>query len=162
MPNKTLTIDQVLRQLEETAPRIGELTAGLNPAELRSAASGDDWSANDVLAHLRACADIWGGCIVAIVGGAKSLRAVNPRTWIDSTDYREQEFRSSLCAFAAQRAELLTLLKPLPVDRWSLSATVTGAGSPLERNALFYGRWMAGHERAHVKQIARLGFRVRS
>ena len=155
MPNKTLTVDEVLTLLAETAPRISELTTGLQPAQLRFAVQ-DEWSANDVLAHLRACADVWGGCMLSIIGGTQTLRAVNPTKWINQTDYRQQDFRPSLRSFAAQRADLLAVLKTLPPDSWSRSAAVTGAGSVLQRTVVFYGRWMAGHERAHVKQVARI------
>lgn len=157
MPSRLLMIEQVLRLLEETPPRIATLTAGLEPTQLRSTTSRDEWSANDVLAHLRACADVWGGCIAAIVAEQRpTLRAVNPRTWITRTDYLELEFQPSLRAFAAQRAQLLALLEPLPPDRWERSAKVTGAGKVLERTVLFYADWLARHERPHVKQIERI------
>ena len=155
MPNKTLTVDQVMAQLEVTAPRIAELTMSLEPAKLHLPSDGD-WSAVDVLAHLRACADVWGGCMISIMRGASALRAVNPLTWIEKTDYRAQDFARSLRSFATQRMELLDGLRPArPVD-WRRTVTVTGAGAPLRRDALFYGRWMAGHERAHLKQIAKM------
>jgi hypothetical protein len=157
VPSRSLTIEQVLTLLAETPRRLEELTADLAPAQLRSAPNDDEWSANEVLAHLRACADVWGGCIATIITEERpTLRAVNPRTWIHQTDYRELEFQPSLCAFAAQRAALLAVLEPLPPDGWSRTATVTGAGKPLERTVFFYARWLAEHERPHVKQIARL------
>jgi DinB superfamily len=156
VPSKSLTIEQVLALLAETPQRLEALTTDLTPAQLHSA-PGDEWSANDVLAHLRACADIWGGCIATILAEERpALRAVNPRTWITQTDYGDLEFRRSLRAYAAQRATLLAVLAPLPPDGWSRSATVTGAGKTLERTVLFYARWLAEHERPHVKQIARL------
>src|SRR5260370_329949 len=142
---------------EEPRRPIGSLPAGLAPAQLRSTPYHDGWSTNDVLAHLRACADVWGECMAAVVAeDAPTLRAVNPRTWIQKTDYLELEFRPSLRAFAKQRDELLAVLKPLPRKGWSRTATVTGAGKVLERTVLFYGQWMAGHERPHVKQIERI------
>ena len=157
MPSRSLTIEQVLTLLAATPPRLAALTAGLTPAQLRTAPDHGGWSANDVLAHLRACADVWGGCIAAIIAEERpTLRAVNPRTWIKQTDYRELAFRPSLRAFAAQRAELLAVLGPLPPAGWSRAATVTGAGKALERTVLFYARWLAEHERPHVKQVARL------
>ena len=157
VPNKSLTTEQVLSLLAETPPRLEALTAGLAPAQLRSNPSDDAWSANDVLAHLRACADVWGGCIATIISEERpTLRAVNPRSWITQTDYRELEFRPSLRTFAAQRSELLAVLEALPPNSWSRAATVTGAGKTLERSVLFYARWMAEHERPHVKQMARL------
>src|SRR2546421_8827754 len=140
MPNKTLTINEVLTLLAETGPRIGTMTAGLRPAQLRAATAAGEWSANDVLAHLRACADVWGACMMSIIGGTRTLRAVNPTTWIDKTNYRQQPFRASLQAFVVQRTELMGILKPLPAGMWSCAAKVTGAGAELERNVLFYGR----------------------
>jgi len=86
VPSGSLTIEQVLTLLAETPPRIAALTAGLAPAQLHTAPNHDGWSANDVLAHLRACADVWGNCIVAmIVEDTPTLRAVNPRT-LDQED----------------------------------------------------------------------------
>jgi hypothetical protein len=83
-----------------------------------------------------------------------TLRAVNPRTWIKSTNYPELEFRPSFRSFAKQRADLLSLLEPLPDRAWSRAATVTGAGNVLVRTVHFYAQWLARHERTHVKQIA--------
>src|SRR5215216_4773222 len=104
----------MLSLLAETPPRLEALTAEVAPAQLQTAPNDNEWSAKDVLAHLRACADVWGGCIAAIIAEERpTLRAVNPRTWIRQTDYRELEFRPSLHAFAAQRAELLAVLAPL-------------------------------------------------
>jgi hypothetical protein len=157
VPNKTLTIEQVLTLLAETPTRIAALTADLAPAQLRATPNHNEWSANDVLAHLRACADVWGNCMVAMITEDKpTLRAVNPLTWIKKTDYLELELRPSLSTFARQRAGLLAVLEPLQREAWSRTATVTGAGAVLERTVLFYGRWLAGHERPHVKQVERI------
>ena len=157
MPGGSLTIEQVMTLLEETPSRIAVLTADLAPAQLHTPPNRDEWSANDVLAHLRACADVWGNCIVAIIAeDMPTLRAVNPLTWIKKTDYLELEFRPSLRSFAAQRADLLAVLEPLPHEGWSRAATVTGAGKVLERTVLFYAQWLARHERQHVKQVERI------
>jgi hypothetical protein len=155
MPNKTLTVDEVIALLEATPHRIVELTSSLRPAQLQRPSDGE-WSANDVLAHLRACADVWGGGMISIIEGAPALRAVNPLSWIEKTDYRAQDFQRSLRSFATQRDELLRVLRPTPGAAWLRTVTVAGAGAPLKRDTLFYGRWMAGHERAHIKQIAKM------
>ena len=157
MPNGSLTIERLLTLLVATPPRIAALTAGLAPAQLQTSSSHDEWSANDVLAHLRACADVWGDCIATIISeDTPTLRAVNPRSWIKQTDYLELEFRPSLRAFTTQRADLLAVLESLPDEGWLRAATVTGAGKVLERTVLFYAEWLARHERPHVKQIARV------
>lgn len=157
MPDRPLAIEQILTMLAEAPPRIAALTAGLLPAQLHARPSPDEWSANDVLAHLRSCADVWGGCIEVIIAqDMPAIRAVNPRTWIRDTDYLEQEFQPSLDAFAAQRTDLLAVLEPLAPEVWSRAARVTGAGKPLVRTVHSYAEWLALHERPHVKQIQRI------
>jgi DinB superfamily len=162
VPSGSLTSEQVLTLLAATPPRLTALTAGLTPAELRTPPTPDEWSANAVLAHLRACADMWGGCIVTMIAeDTPTLRAVNPTTWIKKTDYLDMEFQPSLGAFAAQRADLLAVLQPLPYDGWSRTATVTGAGKVLELTVLSYAQRLALHERPHVKQVARIANTLR-
>ena len=157
MPGRSLTTEQVLTLLAETPLRIATLTTDLAPAQLQTLPNHDEWSANDVLAHLRACADMWGNCIVTMIAeDTPTLRAVNPLTWIKKTDYLELEFRPSLRSFATQRADLLAVLEPLPHEGWSRAATATGAGKVLERTVPFYAQWLARHERQHVKQIERI------
>jgi hypothetical protein len=157
MSNPTLTTEQILTILGEGPSRLAALTADLSPAQLRTPPNPDEWSANDILAHLRSCADMWGECIARILAEDRPvIRAINPRTWIEKTDYLELEFRPSLDAFTRQRAELLAVLKPLPPEAWLRSAMVTGAGKTLERTVLFYAEWLATHERSHVKAMGRL------
>ena len=162
MPSRSLTIEQILTLLAETPPRMAALTAGLEPAQLHTAPNPGEWSANDVLAHLRACADMWGNCIAAIIAeDTPTIRAVNPRTWIKKTDYLELEFQPSLRSFAKQRTALLKVLEPLKPKDWSRTAAVTGAGKPLVRTVYTYAEWLASHERPHVKQIERIVNTVR-
>ena len=158
MPSKSsLTIEQVLTLLVQTPPRLATLTAGLGPAQLHTPPAEGEWSPNDILAHLRACADVWGNCMTAIATRDRPvLRAVNPRTWIKKTDYRAQEIQPSLQAFTSQRAGLLAVIEPLAPADWSRVGIVTGAGKVLERTVLFYGRWLAVHERQHIRQLERM------
>ncbi len=152
-----LTIEQILTLIAETPPRIAALTAGLTSAQLHTTPNQGEWSANDVLAHTRSCADVWGSCIAEMLAqDIPTIRAVDPRTWIKKTDYPEQDFRPSLHAFATQRTDLLAVLESLPSEGWSRSATVTEAGKVLERTVLSYAQWLARHERPHIKQIERI------
>jgi hypothetical protein len=157
-----LTSEQALAVLAETPRRIAELTAGLAPDRLRTRPLSEEWSANEVLAHLRSCADVWGEYMARILAeDGPTIRAVNPRRYIDRTDYPDRAFRPSLRSFTTQRAELLALLEPLPPGSWAREATVTGAGSPLRLTVLSYADRMARHERAHVTQIATIAAALR-
>ena len=107
---------------------ISFLTEGLPPAQLTNPPKPGEWSVRDVLAHLRACADMWGKYIVVILNeDHPTFKAVNPTTWIKKMNYLEQKFQPSLHAFTAQRAELVALVNPLPPEAGSRTATVTGA-----------------------------------
>lgn len=143
--------------LAETPRRLSAVADAVEPALLRQPTGPAEWSANDILAHLRACADVRGGAIAPILEQDRpTFRAINPLAWIQQTDYLEQDFGRSLDAFARQRAELLARLKRLRPEEWQRSALVTGAGAPLERTVLFYADWVATHERAHYRQLDRI------
>ena len=157
MYDTPLTIEQVLTALAETPPRLTALTGNLASVQLHRPPGPDEWSLNDILAHLRACADMWGGYIRTILAEDRpTIRAMNPTTWIKQTNYPELEFRPSLRAFAAQRADLLDVMRPLPPKAWSRSATVTGGGKPRQRTIMTYAQWLANHERSHLRHIQRL------
>ena len=157
MNETALTIDRILTDLAVQPKTIAALTAGLPRARLHRAASRDEWSINDVLAHLRSCSDMWGKYIATIIAeDHPTIRAMNPRTWIKRTNYPDLEFAPSLGAFRKQRAELLAILRPLGKTSWSRGAKVTGAGKPLEVTVLDYARRLVDHERTHVNQIQRI------
>jgi uncharacterized damage-inducible protein DinB len=142
--------------LAATPARLADLTEGLPPAQLLASPKPAEWSVRDVLAHLRACADMWKYIVVILSEDHPTIKAVNPTSWIKKTDYREQEFKASLQAFTTQRADLLAVLKPLAPEAWSRMATVRGAGKPRERTVYAYAQWLANHERSHIKQVERI------
>ena len=157
MYDRLLTIEQNLTKLAATPVRIADLTEGLSPTQLLTPPEPSAWSARDALAHLRACADMWGKYIATILSeNHPTFRAVNPTSWIKQTNYREQAFHPSLQAFTAQRAELLGVLQPLAPEAWMRTALVMGAGKPRERTVQTYALWLANHEQSHIRQIERI------
>ena len=156
MDAKPLTHEQILTMLATGPERLAAITAGVTPARLVTPPAPGEWSPRDVLAHMRTCGDMWGQAIARILNeDHPTFTAVNPRTWSKQTDYLSLAFQPSLAAFAAQRAELLDMLRPLSPEGWDRAATVKVAGKPLERTVYYYAHWLATHERPHVKQIAR-------
>jgi hypothetical protein len=162
MPKAPLPTTEILALLRENPARMAGITADLSPAQLRTPPEPEVWSITGILAHLRACADVWGDCIATILEeDHPTIRAINPGAWIERTDYRDLEFASSFAAFTAQRADLLITLEALAPEQWEHDATITGAGAPLTRDVRFYAQWLARHERTHVKQMARVAESVR-
>ncbi len=157
MARAKMTVQQVLDQLRSTPLRLRELTTGLPPDLLRTSPAPDEWSANDVLAHLRACSDKWGEAAIRIVEEDRpKIRGTEPRIWITKTNYLDLEFPSSLRAFVRQRKALLAVLDQMQPDDWQRTGTLVGAGRPVELTAHTYAERLARHERPHVKQVAKI------
>lgn len=156
-PRGAWTFEQILAALADGPVRIAGATKGLPESQLRAAPAPGEWSALEILAHLRACGEVWGSCIATILQqDMPTIRAINPRTWIERTDYLQWKYQPSLKVFTEQRTALLDELRGLSPDQWWRAATVTGAGKPFTKTVHSYAEWMAEHERAHVKQIRRI------
>ena len=154
--------EEILALLEETPERIAAATAGLAAAGARTSPRAGEWSLNDILAHLRACADVGDDAIARIIAESHpTFRAVDPRVHVTETDYLRADFKSSLRAFARQRARSLAVLRRLTPTDWSRGAEVIGRSRTREESVLSYAHWLARHERAHCPEIERLARRVR-
>lgn len=156
MPGKPLTPEQILTLLRESPASIAAVSAGATPAQLRTPPSEGEWSAVEILAHLRACGDMWGDAIRRIVDEDRpAFKATNPRTWMKQTDYPTLEFAPSFAAYREQREEVLALLEGLSDEAWERTATVRVAHATYERTVYYYAEALARHEQPHIKQIAR-------
>ena len=163
MARVDLTVDEIMTILPVTPERIAELTAGLARAQLRTPPAPEAWSINDILAHLRASHDVLGGNILRILAeDHPAWKRMSPRAWMMKTDYTTWAFEPACAAFQKQRDDLLAVIEPLPADAWQRTATVNEFGSNVERTALFFGDWLAGHERVHLSQIEATAAAVRA
>lgn len=142
-------IERILVLLEETPKRLSALTLNLSPSILKHHADGE-WSANDVLAHLRSCADVWGASIESMLAEEMPiLPAIHPHEWLKQTNYKGQDFHESLREFAHQREKLLKILMKLSLEEWSRGAMIGGRVHTVFTQA----RRIAKHETEHYHQI---------
>lgn len=146
-------IELVLRLLSETPGRIAAATEGLDGDQLQRRPDAKTWSANDNLAHLRACADVWGETIAAMMREDEpALEHIHPRAWMKKTDYPKLPFRDSFRDFVDQRRALLQALNDLDFADWSRGAVIKD-----RRHTIFsQARRMALHEVIHCEQIEEL------
>lgn len=154
---RQLTVDETMEILRATVGRLEDLAQGV-PRERFYAVTDYGWSVNDQLAHLRACHDVLGGNMLRIVReDHPAWKGMAPRTWQSQTDYFDWKFGPAFEAFKALRAELLEVLEPLPPAGWERTATVSvPPGKRYEYSTLYYGDWMARHERSHLGHMARI------
>ncbi len=149
-------IQAVLIVLSETPNRIARIARGRSQQQLHRKPEMNAWSAQDIVAHLRACADVWGSSIDRMLTeDHPTIRYVSPRTWIRKTDYLQQSFRYSLRAFSHRRATLVETLNRLDATGWSRRATFTATTLGREATVLSYATRIADHEVRHLSQLRR-------
>ena len=154
MPPERFPIEEILSRLEAGPARIASLTHGLTESQLHTPSDDGEWSANDILAHLRSCNDVWGGYIQRMVAEDRpTIRVISPRNYIRKTNYLDIDFAPSLEAFTTARVELMTLLRSLPPEAWLRTCIATGAGRPNDRSVHGEGDALARHGRPHLRQI---------
>jgi hypothetical protein len=143
-------IQKYLTALEKTTGRITSIAKQIDVILLHEKPDKNEWSANDILAHLRSCADVWGDQLEKMIAeNNRKLPYAHPRQWIKKTNYRELPFHDSFQAFKLQRKKLLKVLKELSFEAWSSAATIKGR----EHTIFTQVRRMALHEDVHCQQI---------
>lgn len=143
-------IGKILPILEATISRIASMAENREAKELNTPASRGKWSAVEVLAHLRACDDIWRHSIYAmLVQEHPSLPDLDERRWAKVAGYAQLDFHQSFLAFRIGREELILVLRKLPLEAWSRDAEIFGRTHTVFSQA----RRLALHEAEHCKQI---------
>jgi len=146
-------INKYLVVLAETPERIVHAMKSLDDVSLPPKAGDKSWSANDILAHLRSCADLWTHSIYAMLAEDEpEFSDVNERKWAKVTHYSELPFEESLQAFSLQRKNLLRVLPALPFEAWERSAIIFGR----KHTVFMQARRMAKHETEHIQQLETL------
>ena len=150
-------ITNLLRLLAETPARLAAMTSTLKSERLERKVNDDEWTVNEVLAHLRVCAEVWGQSILVMISQEQpTLRYVSPRTVAKKRNYAIQPFGTSLLEFSRQRHELIQQLSALAQEAWSRGATFTGTTRGREQTILSYVQRMVDHEAAHLAQIEQI------
>ena len=146
-------IDKALALLTETPIRIADAIEGIDKSILQTKRDRQSWSINDILAHLRSCADLWAHSIYAMLAENEPMFSdINERKWAKVTRYAEIPFHDSFQVFSLQRESLLHVLKALSFEAWERSAII------FERKHTVFTqtRRMAKHEQEHCQQIMSL------
>lgn len=145
-----------LGELADTPKQITKMARGLSDLQLHRKPAPDVWSAREILAHLRVCAEVWGGSMRRMIEeDHPTIRYVSPRGLIKRTGYLEHGFRESLQEFTRERASLVKTLSVMDAAGWSRRATFTGTTSGRDATVLSYARRIVDHELIHLAQLRR-------
>ena len=143
--------------LARTPVRIEAAAARLRAEQLPARPAEGAWSANEVLWHVRACADVYGEQVARIVEEDQPRwRHVSPRARMKRTRYDELPFADSFAAFRHQRIELVERLERLPGEAWKRFAFVRTEKGEAPVSLLQRLSVMAQHEAIHCDQFEAL------
>jgi hypothetical protein len=157
MKSTPAEIERILVTLGETPARLAAWAAKCTPEELAIAPDKKSWSAQETLAHLRACADLWTHSIYAMLAEQEPvLPDINERKWARAARYAEVPFREALQPYSCQRADLMRVLLNLETETWERGAIVFE-----RRHTIFtQARRLAKHEAEHCDQIKAMKSRL--
>jgi hypothetical protein len=143
-------IQKYLGIISASPRQIALAVRGLDEAQLQFRAEAKSWSVNDILAHLRSCADLWTHSIYVMLAEHEPVFSdINERKWAKVTRYMQMPFHTSFQIYSLQRENLVYVLENLPFDSWERSALIYE-----RRHTVFtQTRRMAKHETEHLGQI---------
>jgi|GEM_PF-615240 len=149
-----MNTDSLINQLEDIPNRIARTVVGWTEDELRAQPRAGEWSAADVLAHLRSADDILTPRIyMMLVRDNPTLLAYEERDWTAVLRYAEADFNTSLQTYTLRRAELVNALRHLEPEQWARKGIHEHNG---ELTVLTLVSDMIDHEEEHCRQIEAL------
>lgn len=156
MPRIKITpaeIEKHLTLLDQTPMRIAAACSDLDEIILHNSPNSQEWSATQILGHLRACEALWSFSIYAMLAYAQPmLPLLDERQWARTARYERFKFHESFQAFSLKRGELLGVLRPSPLESWTRTADMGGRIYTVFSQV----RRMALHEDEHCQQMETL------
>lgn len=154
MPKKVnaAQIQDYLQALTAAPQRIAACTAGLDEVRLALAPAPDAWSAVEILAHVRGCADVWSYSIYAMLFLDHPVLAfIHPRDWTKKQGYAALSFEENFRAYQIGRAHLVRILTGLTFEHWDRSGRFSGKANTYT----VFGETMrmALHDADHCAQL---------
>jgi len=144
-------IDNLLKRLSDVPVRIAHAVANLSEADKHMAVSNGEWSAAEILAHLRASDDIVSHRLYAILARDNPiLSAYDERRWAEIAGYPHADFELSLKTYTLRRTELVKMLRQVALQDWERLGTheVKGTISLLD-----VATSLVEHEEEHCLQL---------
>jgi hypothetical protein len=141
------------KELAAVPKLIAGIMAGHDETRLTFRADEKTWSASDLLAHFRSCAEMQGKWIAAMLERDNpTLRAVSPRSAFRK--YVDRDVAVSLKEFTEERAALVKRLRSLDEAGWKRTLTFTGASPRSTVANVTACAWgLVQHEKDHLDQF---------
>jgi hypothetical protein len=168
-----LPIDARLSRLQRTPDDLGRAIADKPDAELGRRPDARNWSAKEIVCHLRDVEELFQIRFHTMVAldeprilvlgasandlepwriGGPIAHPLDPVRWAEERQYLRNDAREALAAFQRRRGEVLALLRSLSPAEWQRG------GVHLSRGRLTIADWvasLAAHDDNHLDHLAR-------
>jgi hypothetical protein len=146
-----MEIPEIIDTLEATPRWLSAACEGKAEEVLRRRPRAREWSAAELLAHLRASNAILAPRVYQVLTRSHApLTGFDERLWAQVAARARLAVKTQLAAFEAQRAELVALLRTLTPQEWEADGLHETRG-PLTVQAIVAE--IAEHEREHEAQM---------
>ena len=143
----------LLTLLADTPSRILGFAAGFTENQLQDSPSPEQWSMVQVLAHLRACHDVWTSSVYTMLTiDQPNIVKIHPNLWWKNMQFDKHSFAHLIRTFSDRRLELILVLRSVPEKSWERTGFIGN------RQYTIYDqiRRLALHEQHHDPQFSRL------
>ena len=146
-------VNDLLVRLAAVPRTIASIFGDHSDAELTAQRDGE-WSAAEVLAHLRAADDIQAYRAYAILARDDApLPAFDERRWAEVVGYAALPVRETLAVYAGKRGELVAMLRRITREEWDRTCQHETLGALTLWAQLSN---LAEHEEEHLAQLHNL------
>ena len=149
---------RIVELLKQGPLRIWKAIRSVQTQQLYVRTDKEPWSISDILVHLRACSDVWGETIMAMLTEDNPIqRYKSPRAFMKKPKYQDREFATAQKSYAQERQKLVKVLTKLDDAGWARPGTYTGT-TPRHRNQTVWSltNRIVNHEQPHLDQIESL------
>ena len=151
--NMTTTRAELIATLEQTAPALGRVTAGLSDEALDFHSGPGEWSIREILAHL-----VDDEMYVMRLRLERIVKEDHPhltphdeQKWYASRNTTRDHLDELLADFGLQRAASLGIIKMLRESDWARQGTQPEYGGAFTAEG-WLGNWVE-HDTVHLRQI---------
>lgn len=149
-----MNTESIINRIADIPHRIARTVDGWTDDELHARPAVGEWSAADILAHLRAADDILTPRLYQmLVRENPTFLAYEERVWAEVLGYANGDFNTSLQTYTLRRTELVNALRRLTPEQWERTGVHEHLGSITVQEL---AADMVHHEEEHCTQIEAL------
>ena len=147
------SIEEQMARMERTADDFAKAISGVSDTVLSRRPDGKNWSAREVVCHIRDIEESFMARFQAIMlMDEPKFLPVEPDRWAEERQYQRNDIAEALDAFRTRRDESLKFLRGLKVKQWERGGIHATRGHMSIKD--FVGL-MAWHDDNHLDQLKR-------